>query len=85
MSVDLVILDLARLSQTHFWIRAGSPCPRKRVEFENERKGHSQRRHTVALSMSISAAYCLMPNHVHLIAFPQSAGGLGKIIECRFI
>ena len=25
-------------------------------------------------------AYCLMPNHVHLIAFPRSEGGLGRAI-----
>ena len=25
-------------------------------------------------------AYCLMPNHVHLIAVPQSADGLGRAI-----
>ena len=25
-------------------------------------------------------AYCLMPNHIHLIAVPQSADGLGRAI-----
>src|SRR4030042_552181 len=24
-------------------------------------------------------AYCLMPNHVHLIAVPESEGGLGRV------
>jgi putative transposase len=32
-------------------------------------------------------AYCLMPNHVHLIAFPQSADTLRRAIgdaHCRY-
>jgi putative transposase len=28
-------------------------------------------------------AYCLMPNHVHIIAVPCDAGGLGRAVEIR--
>ena len=37
-------------------------------------------RHSTACGLSV-LAYCLMPNHVHLVAEPETAASLAKMLQ----